>query len=730
MRAWCLQLRVWGSANLSTGAGKQTYSQTRTLACSSFNTLKTSRYQSFRIHTTTSLPAKTLVSSKTRGVPKMSSPEHSSKRVKLSSSSSLNRDISPPPLRRQKGTTTGNLIAAGSSVSPNAAPSHCVGDLDSPSKSNKPRKPKDVSGDTTLIISSPFKLTQIRNLPASKNVDTITISDILGSPLIREIWSFNFMHDLEWMVSHLDEDVAKDIDIKIIHGNWRKDDTSRKALESERDKLIDLASSDGGYKIELITAYMPDMFGTHHTKMLVLFYHDDSAEIVVHTANMIPWDWSNMTQAVWRSPKLPLLADDSLEKKEGVGYVFKEAFMAYVGAYGWRTKSLMEQVMKYNFRAVRAVFVGHVPGDHAINGPENKLFGWSKVKRVLTRIGRGGGHGVNKAGRVVYTVKGGGEIAMQASRSNLDATCSSVATLGESYFDSVLYPTFSTCRPGGVQLNAFDVLRTPSSSASSSRPSNRPELALVFPTVENVRTSVLGWDGGGSIFMKSQKPVDKAQLNYIKPMLRVWGQPPIRLSTAIAVEAERGKATPHIKTYNFFSPPRIDSKDSDTTDSKDESGALTIVSMDWAMITSANLSKQAWGNPTKGSGPSSTSKIQSYEAGILIHPGLWKDLLKDEAGAVTMSAVGSKDWLVSEGQKIENCDIPEDMDGEWDMVKVGVRLAYDYPLRPYDEDDEPWCKDMPYEGRDWKGITWPPRWEDRLRAAMGLFPSDDDDGDE
>ncbi|KAK6523579.1 hypothetical protein TWF281_001560 [Arthrobotrys megalospora] len=694
-------MRVWRSARPSLGFGHANLlicPQPRT-NITYLQSFSNKQYRLQPLHSTAFLSAKkTPVPTKGTKTLGMSSPEPLSKRVKLSSSSSLNRDISPPPLRRK---ANGSVPPVATSSNHLATPSSSITTPDPGAKSANisAASNPEVSNKSTLIISSPFKLTQIRNLPANKNIDAITISDILGSPLIREIWSFNFMHDLEWMVSHLDEDVAKQIKIKIIHGNWRKDDASRKAMENERAKLIDPNSSDGGYDIDLVTAYMPDPFGTHHTKMLVLFYHDDTAEVVIHTANMIPWDWSNMTQAVWRSPKLPLLADDSLERREGVGHTFKEAFMAYIGAYGGRTKGLLEQIVKYDFRDVRAVFVGHVPGDHTVNGAENKLFGWAKVKRVLARVGRGGGHGINKAGRALYTVKGGGEIAIQ---------CSSVATLGEAYFDSVLYPTFSTCRPGGGQLNAFEALRTPSSSASSSsRPSNRPEFALVFPTVENVRTSVLGWDGGGSIFMKSQKPTDKAQLKHIKPMLRVWGQPPVGLFTDVFVEAERGKATPHIKTYNFFSPPRIDVKDSGATDDEDDVGG-TVVAMDWAMITSANLSKQAWGNPVKGSGTAVTSKIQSYEVGVLVHPGLWKDLLMDEAGVVTMAAVGGKDWLTGD---------------------VGVRLAYDYPLKPYTDSDEPWCKDNSYAGKDWKGLTWPPKWEDRLRAAMGVFPGDEDDED-
>ncbi|KAK6352316.1 hypothetical protein TWF730_009146 [Orbilia blumenaviensis] len=221
----------------------------------------------------------------------MSSSERSSKRVKLSPSSSLNRDISPPPLRRQSAAVSMVATVTSSTNSPAIVSSLAE------TANRTETQPLEISDNADLIISSPFKLTHIRNLTINKNIDTITISDILGSPLIREIWSFNFMHDLEWMVSHLDEDVAKSIKIKIIHGNWRKEDASRKALENEREKLVDPDSSNGGYDIELITAYMPDPFGTHHTKMLVLFYHDDTAEIVIHTANMIPWDWSNMTQA-------------------------------------------------------------------------------------------------------------------------------------------------------------------------------------------------------------------------------------------------------------------------------------------------------------------------------------------------------------------------------------------------------------------------------------------------
>ncbi|KAF3934895.1 hypothetical protein ABW19_dt0205117 [Dactylella cylindrospora] len=612
------------------------------------------------------------------------SQEPSSKRRKLSEKSSLNRDISPPPLRRQVAESVSasrsNSDDTSSAVPSNTSPPDAETKIQSP-------QPNTQNSDT-LIISSPFKLTEIRDLTRNKNIDTITITDILKDPLIREIWSFNFMHDLEWMVTHLDDDTKHHIDIKIIHGNWKKEDPGRLQLEAEKQKL-------GDYNIELITAYLPDPFGTHHTKMMVLFYHDDTAEVVIHTANMIPFDWTNMTQAVWRSPRLPLFEDESTEKREGVGYVFKEGLMAYLKAYGWRTERLIKQLRMYDFRDVRAVFVGHVPGDHPITGLETKLFGWGKVKRVLMKVGRGGGHGINKAGKAIYQ-------------------CSSVGTLGESYFDSVIYPVFSTHRPNSGPLNAFTALRSPGSSSSP----GRPNFALVFPTVENVRTCVNGWNGGSPIFMKSNKPTALAQIRYLRPMLARWGQPPASVKSSIRVEAERGKATPHIKTYNLFSPPKVEVNDSDTTDGEDEGSkpVSPTVAMDWAMITSANLSKQAWGNPAKGS----TTKIQSYEAGVLIHPALFNDLLKDDEGYVQMYGIGGKDWITDDGEQVKGNEVREEMDGKWRIVKVGVRLPYDYPLKRYEQGDQPWCSDQDYGNlRDWKDMTWPPRLADILKAEMG-----------
>lgn len=50
------------------------------------------------------------------------------------------------------------------------------------------------------VLPSPFRLTHIRDLPSHLNVDAVKLSDILGDPLIKECWQFNFLIDLDFLM--------------------------------------------------------------------------------------------------------------------------------------------------------------------------------------------------------------------------------------------------------------------------------------------------------------------------------------------------------------------------------------------------------------------------------------------------------------------------------------------------------------------------------------------------
>ena len=76
-------------------------------------------------------------------------------------------------------------------------------------------------------MKSPFQLTRITDLPPASNVDTISLKDILGDPLIAECWEFNYLHNLDFLMDAFDEDVRDLVKVHVIHGFWKQEDASR-----------------------------------------------------------------------------------------------------------------------------------------------------------------------------------------------------------------------------------------------------------------------------------------------------------------------------------------------------------------------------------------------------------------------------------------------------------------------------------------------------------------------
>ena len=55
-------------------------------------------------------------------------------------------------------------------------------------------------GKETKIVPSPFRLTRVRDLPDAQNVGTVSLGEILGDPMIREAWLFDFLFDLDFVM--------------------------------------------------------------------------------------------------------------------------------------------------------------------------------------------------------------------------------------------------------------------------------------------------------------------------------------------------------------------------------------------------------------------------------------------------------------------------------------------------------------------------------------------------
>lgn len=50
------------------------------------------------------------------------------------------------------------------------------------------------------LKASPIQLSTVNGLAASSNVDTVSLRDILGDPLIKECWLFNYLIDVDYIM--------------------------------------------------------------------------------------------------------------------------------------------------------------------------------------------------------------------------------------------------------------------------------------------------------------------------------------------------------------------------------------------------------------------------------------------------------------------------------------------------------------------------------------------------
>ena len=123
----------------------------------------------------------------------------------------------------------------------------------------------------------------------------------------------------------------------------------------------------------------------------------------------------------------------------------------------------------------------------------------------------------------------------------------------------------------------------------------------------------------------------------------------------------RKRAAPHIKTYIRYGGESID----------------------WALVTSANLSKQAWGEAGNNAGE---MRISSYEIGVLVWPSLYAEDAKMVPTFLT--------------------DKPAVDSIEGAQTIIGLRIPYNLPLQHYGKDEIPWVASGDHGELDWMGNAW------------------------
>ncbi|XP_005105439.2 tyrosyl-DNA phosphodiesterase 1 isoform X2 [Aplysia californica] len=468
----------------------------------------------------------------------------------------------------------------------------------SPLPEKKRKKDDEKTPQDVFEEFQPFSLflTKVKGIPDKfNNTGALSLKDILSTSMgqLKESCHFNFMFDMPWLMSQYPEHLRK-LPVLLVHGEQGRDEINMKAEATQFSN------------ISLCRARLEIVYGTHHTKMMLLLYKS-GMRVVIHTANLIPNDWHQKTQGIWVSPLFPPLTQG---EKGDSPTGFKTDLLQYLAAYkAPRLAHWERHIQAHDMSSANVHIVGSVPGRHTLNS--KSCWGHLKLRKILSE--RGPEQGLVKN----WPVSG-----QFSSIGSLGAT-KDAWMLGE-FGDSL-----STCK------KAF------------ATPLPHSKCHLIFPSVNNIRLSLEGYNGGGCV-PYSIKTASKQV--WMVPFFCQWS----------SEGRGRSRAVPHIKSYSRFSP--------DGTEAA------------WFMVTSANLSKAAWGAYEK---QKSQLMIRSYEMGVLFLPqyfGFKNSFpVSSDAGEVAASD------------------------------KPVFPLPYELPPVSYVKGDRPWFIDVPcVDQPDTFGTKWCP----------------------
>ena len=366
-----------------------------------------------------------------------------------------------------------------------------------------------------------FKLSAIRDVQPGDlltNRNAISLRDIFRVPgNIRWCLASNYLWNLQWLSVALPElfQVPK---VFAVMDRRNSDEATIQAAKAL------------GWTVH--APYTPQ-YGVMHTKLFLIHFQDAQGRqwlrVVVHTGNLVPSDWTNLTEGVWMQDfpgQAPGEGDapDSPFGRQLALYLGS----AYVGGSG----------------APEATWPGGtVPGLGWVDASFLRRFDFrdAKVKLVFSTPGCFKGDKLRRSGQpsIEDALKKEVFHPRFAERSQLafQYTSQGAATSAIAEPDRWLNEVRNTFSAG---LNA-----------ATGRPLGIPtvsEVALVWPTVEEVRTSLDGWAAGDSIPGK-RKNVDQQPL---KDRRHRWS------AAELGRHPEgRQRALPHIKTFVRFKDQHV-----------------------------------------------------------------------------------------------------------------------------------------------------------------------------
>lgn len=401
--------------------------------------------------------------------------------------------------------------------------------------------------DEDADFFSPFKLIKSEVYDSNEeSAHFITFREIFGDKRLKKSILFSYQYELDFLLEQFCPGVAEIV--VVAQTGTIRPCTTQKAIS-----FLD--------RMSVVEFYMPQ-FTCHHSKMIINFYEDDSCRLFLPSNNFTYAEANFPQQVCWCGPVLA--------RSQGVyargASEFQDDLLEYLKIYN--QSSGLGKVI----REIQALDFGPLKDVSFVFSAPTKDFttGFQALVKQLSGITKR-----EESKKTTYHYL--------CQTSTLGAAVSK--KLHANLFTHVFIPILHAMSSLKAKL-----LDTKDLMGKYREHNITPY--IVYPTVEEIRTSPVGWLCSGWFHFNYNK--DMAHYKMLSEELSAFYRQDPKL-----VSANRRATPSHSKFYMRSSAVAGASK--------------PFSNLDWCLYTSANLSITAWG--------SGTARPRNYEVGVLYKAG-------------------------------------------------------------------------------------------------------------
>eukprot|EP00941_MAST-03F_sp_MAST-3F-sp1_P001629 g1629.t1 len=493
----------------------------------------------------------------------------------------------------------------------------------------------------------PWRILRSRGIPYTGNIETISFQELVQSPLVPNwVCLVSLVIDPVWLFKTWPtlETVKRIVVFTGYKNPLKGEDGNFPHLPSISEVHI-LEPSVLQFIHPRYQTKVSFKYGMHHSKAIFIGF-PTGLRVIITSANLEMTDIEMNTDGVY-CQDFPLKTSKCDKRSD-----FEDTLVDYIKSYlkhggtaaekktwpGFGNKmNLAELLRKYDFSRAYGHLIPSVPGYHM--NEEMHKYGQIRVAKIL------------ESEDLVFP-------SSLASESNIICQFSSFSSTPKRFLENLGKSFSAGACEDGTRLGTANLL-------------------FVWPTVPEVRDSVMGFDMGQSLHGKL------SNIKALRPMLHQW----CRDGGVSAFSRGRKTAMPHLKTYSRVS----------------SDGKVCA----WTLLTSANMSQSAWGALQKKASNAKMSKLpaftqgytqmccQHWELGVLFTPfSLRKENITNLfscSNAMIPQMLRPKGYVRGKRTKLFTTVAASDSEEDNCLITVHP-LPFQLPLVPYPKDQsiEPW----------------------------------------